>query len=126
MKKYLIPFFLPALLLMGCSPKPANQIEPTKSFTFSSALNLTPVENAQNRYTDFQYHYRFTGEQNFKTVAPEKISLTKDKSIMVKFSITVPDPQIDRGFESFYSYKFDGKEEFSYNPTTTLASTGTK
>jgi hypothetical protein len=96
-----------AMAVLGCS-KPASALPP-KTFTINYSSNVTPLDHASERYSDFKYELRKPGEAKFNTYSPASVTKTADGAVEARFLITIPEPQADEKYQIRTSYSLDGK-----------------
>ena len=105
----------------GCSHSDTSAKPPLKKsaeFSFTESLNPTPLPHASTRYSDFVLHYRKVGDANYMDFPSSSVDPTSDRTVMVQFKISMPQPPVDQAYERYISYRLDGNWVNDGPPTT--------
>ena len=113
MKIYLPICFSMLAIVTSCSRRTRIEITQAKPFTYSAMISPTPINKALQRYTDFQFHYRVADGREFTAISPSRVVPSQDGSVNAEFLVTMAEPKTNQVYDSFYSYKIDGKEAVS-------------
>ena len=97
---------------VACSRKEKSAgTEKPEPFTFTVALRPLPLKDAEKRYSDFAYHYRLKGTGSYAAVGSQYVVPTDDSGVEAGFRVTMSErPVSDAVYETFISYRLDGKE----------------